>query len=444
MYRFAIEDLKRWKNKINRKPLILFGARQVGKTWIMEEFGKTCFKNYLYINFDYDKNSKIAFEKDLDPHRIIKELCIINEFKITEDTLFIFDEIQEYPQALSSLKYFCELAPEYHIICAGSFMGIAKHQGTNFPVGKVDIQNIYPMTYNEFLMASGKENYYGFIENKEFDTVQRYKDIYIKSLKEYFFVGGMPEVVSEFVESNDYYIANEIQQKILNNYENDFSKHAQSNQIVNLIDTWHSLPRHLAKENKKFKYKEINEKAKGEQYSYSLKWLEHCGLINKINKVSAHRVPLKPYFEENIFKIYINDIGLLSCMSNLSPKTILLGDDIFMEFKGALTEQFVCQELTALGEITLAYYSNDRNKAEVDFLGDYLGSVFPIEVKANINTKAKSLKVYMDKFNPEFALRFSLKDYNRNKELIDIPLYLISNYKYFLEKEFAVKKIERI
>ena len=424
MYRIVTQSLIEWKKSSYRLPLILNGARQLGKTWLMKDFGQNYFDDYLYINFDNNEDIKTIFSRNITPSHIIRELEIYFQKKITIDTLIIFDEIQECPRALASLKYFAEDAPEYYVICAGSLLGLALHEGTNFPAGKVDILKVNPMTFIEFLLALKKDDYVNIIKEKNFDYMKDFKELYIRSLKEYFIVGGMPDVVQMFVNTGDYKKVKQIQSNIFQSYKNDFSKHAKTGATPKILDVLESVPAQLSKENKKFQYNTIHPSARSSEYEYALMWLSDCGLINKIYRINSHKVPIEPYKERNVFKVFLNDIGLLCNMVNISPKTILVGNDIFMEFKGALTEQFVCQELLATQEINLAYFN--KGTCEIDFIGDYDNIVFPIEVKANINLKAKSLKTYREKYKPKISVRTSLADFNITDNLIDILLFAIS------------------
>ena len=433
MYRCCIEKLIDWKNDPYRQPLILNGARQVGKTWLMKEFGEKYFNDYIYINFDNNDDMKNIFSGNITPNHIIRELEIYFQKKITKETLIIFDEVQESPRALSSLKYFAEDAPEYYVICAGSFLGLALHEGTNFPVGKVDFLEIHPMTFIEFLLAFGNEDYVNIIRERKYDYMKDFKNFYIRKLKEYFLVGGMPRVVQIFVETEDYKRVRGEQNKIFQTYKNDFSKHAKSGATPKILDVWQSIPEQLSKENNKFQYKTIKEGSRASDYEYALLWLRDCGLIKIINRISSYKIPIEPYKEKNVFKVFINDIGLLSNMAKISPKTILQGNDIFVEFKGALTEQYVCQELIALKDLNLAYYN--KSQCEIDFIGDYENVVFPIEVKANINLRAKSLNLFMEKYKPPFGVRTSLSDYKETENLIDIPLYAISQIINIIEEK---------
>lgn len=428
MYRMAIEELKRWKASKNRKPLIIRGARQVGKTWLMKEFGTCSYKQSVYINFDNNRRMKNLFDGDLDIHRIILGLELYEGHKIDPDTtLLIFDEIQEVPKALTSLKYFNENAPEYHIICAGSLLGIALHEGTSFPVGKVDFLNLYPLSYYEFMMALGKERFVALLKDREYSIAADFRQEYVDSLKQYYFVGGMPEVVQAFVENRDFNEVRRIQQRILSAYEQDFSKHAPNEAVPRIRMLWNSIPAQLTKENKKFIYGLIKEGARAKEYELALLWLTDCGLVHKVHRVTVPNLPLKAYEDLKAFKLFFVDVGLLSCMVGLRQGVLLDGNDLFKEFKGALTEQYVLQELTALKGIHAYYWTADRGTAEVDFVIDNGAAVFPVEVKAEINLQAKSLKVYHEKFHPEKSVRTSMTAYKDEGWLLNLPLWAIEN-----------------
>lgn len=424
MKRLVLDKLKAWKNKSNKKPLILYGARQVGKTWLMMEFGKTYYKNTIYISFDNNPIVKSIFEKDFDINRILISLENQYNTKIDNDTLLIFDEIQEVPLALTSLKYFYENRPDVNIVCAGSMLGIALHPNTNFPVGKVEYLNIYPMTFKEFLIAMDKENLFNLLCEKNWNVINGIKSLYIDLLREYYVVGGMPECVQAFVNNNNFSEVREIQNRILRDYDNDFSKHAPNEIIMKIKQVWHSIPVQLAKENKKFVYSELKKGAGANVYDHPIKWLVDCGLIYQIPRLTTPKIPFSAY-DSKAFKLYMLDTGLLGALSLLDPNDLLFGNKAFMENKGALTEQYVCQELKALDNLNFAYYSNEKNTCEVDFIAK-IGNIVPIEVKAELNTKAKSLKSYMDKYKPDFAIRTSMSEYKENNNLYDIPLYGIS------------------
>lgn len=426
MYRTAIDKLYKWKNSAYRKPLIIEGARQVGKTWLMKEFGRVAYKNTAYINFDNNPIMSNLFLLDLDTNRLINGIELYVGFKIDpNETLIIFDEVQEVPRALSSLKYFNENAPQYHIMCAGSLLGIALHQGTSFPVGKVDFLKLYPLTFPEFLFATGNENLYELIKNRDFDLIKSFKPTLIELLKQYYYVGGMPEVVADFIVNNDYNRVRDIQKQILMAYEQDFSKHAPVSVVPRLRMLWNNIPSQLAKENKKFIYGLIREGARAKEYETALLWLIDCGLVHKINKITNANIPLKAYEDLKSFKLFVLDVGLLGCLVRLSPKTLLEGNSIFVEFKGALTEQYVCQQLVNNEDIGIFYYTNDKNTCEVDFVIDNGYNVIPVEVKAEVNLRAKSLISYRERFSPSISVRTSMADYKNEGWLINIPLYAL-------------------
>lgn len=426
MYRYAMENLREWKNKKNRKPLIIEGARQVGKTWLMKEFGKQEYTNTVYINFD--SNSKMAelFSADLDITRILRGIEIYTGKKInSEDTLIIFDEVQEVPKALSSLKYFYEDAPEYHVICAGSLLGIALHGGTSFPVGKVEFMKLFPMSFREFLTATGKEQYVELLEQKDHQMISSFKQIYIDALKEYYYVGGMPEAVLSYSQAHDLEDVRNIQNMILAAYEQDFSKHAPVSIVPKIRMVWNSIPSQLAKENRKFIYGLIRKGARAKDYETAIMWLIDCGLIHKVSRITTPNLPLKAYEDLKAFKLYLVDIGLLGALAGLKQSALLDGNDMFVEFKGALTEQYVLQQLVIDPDIGIYYYTNDRGNCEIDFLIDDGDKVIPLEVKAELNLKAKSLKTYREKYSPEVAVRTSMADYKENDGLVDMPLYMM-------------------
>ena len=426
MYRYAIENLDKWKNSKNRKPLIIEGARQVGKTWIMKEFGKKSYNKTVYINFDSNVQMAELFSIDLNVERIIMGLEIYAGHKINPaDTLIIFDEVQEVPKALSSLKYFYENAPEYHIVCAGSLLGIALHEGTSFPVGKVDFLKLYPLSFKEFLMAIGLERFAELLDKKDYDMIKSFKQTYIDALKQYYYVGGMPEVVASFADEKDFNEARKIQKRILTAYEQDFSKHAPKEIVPKIRMLWNSIPSQLAKENKKFIYGLIREGARAKEYETAIMWLSDCGLVHKVSRINAPNIPLKAYEDLKAFKLFIVDVGLLGAMVGLNQRTLLNGNELFTEFKGALTEQYVMQQLAVNQDLGIYYYTNDRNTCEVDFIVDNGDYIIPLEVKAEINLKAKSLKTYREKFNPEISIRSSMADYSEEIGLISLPLYAI-------------------
>lgn len=426
MYRIAMEKLLKWKESKHRKPLIIEGARQVGKTWLMKEFGKQAYADTVYINFDSNSRMAELFSSDLDTNRLIMGLELYADRKIDpENSLLIFDEVQEVPRALTSLKYFCENAPQYHIVCAGSLLGIALHHGTSFPVGKVDSLKLYPLSFKEFLMATGKERFSELLDQRDFQMITSFKQTYIDALKHYYFVGGMPEAVQNFAENKDFNEVREIQERILAAYEQDFSKHAPNEIVPRLRMLWNSIPSQLAKENKKFIYGLIREGARAKDYETAIMWLSDCGLVHRVSRVNAAGIPLKAYEDLKAFKLFVVDVGLLGCMTGLHQRTLLDGNDLFTEFKGALTEQYVCQQLKTVENLSVYYYTNDRGSCEIDFIVDTGGQIVPVEVKAEVNLKAKSLKTYREKFSPEVSVRTSMADYKKEEWLVNLPLYAI-------------------
>lgn len=426
MYRFAIEKLYKWKKNKRRKPLIIEGARQVGKTWLMKEFGSKVYANTVYINFDSNSRMADLFASDLNTDRLIMGLELYAGHKIdAENTLLIFDEVQEVPRALSSLKYFYENAPQYHIICAGSLLGIALHGATSFPVGKVDFLKLYPLSFREFLMATGNKRFTELLDKQDYEMITSFKQTYIDALKHYYFVGGMPEVVQSFAENKDFNEAREIQKRILAAYEQDFSKHAPYEIVPKIRMIWNSIPSQLAKENKKFIYGLVREGGRAKEYETAIMWLTDCGLVHKVSRVNAAGIPLKAYEDLRAFKLYIVDVGLLGCMTGIRQRTLLDGNDLFTEFKGALTGQYVCQQLKTIEDLGVYYFTNDRGSCEVDFVIDTGEKVIPVEVKAEVNLKAKSLRVYKGKFNPEISVRTSMADYKKEDWLVNLPLYAV-------------------
>ena len=426
MYRVAIEKLLKWKQSKRSKPLIIEGARQVGKTWLIKEFGRQAYADTVYINFDSNSRMAELFASDLDTERLIMGLELYVGHKIDpEQSLLIFDEVQEVPRALASLKYFYENAPQYHIVCAGSLLGIALHQGTSFPVGKVDFLKLYPLSFKEFLMATDKARFADLLDQQDFSMITSFKQTYIDALKHYYFVGGMPEAVQSFAEDKDFNEVREIQKRILTAYEQDFSKHAPNEIVPRLRMLWNSIPSQLAKENKKFIYGLIREGARAKDYEMAMMWLSDCGLVYKVSRVNAAGIPLRAYEDLKAFKLFVVDVGLLGCMTGLRQRVLLDGNDLFSEFKGALTEQYVCQQLKTIEDLGIYYYTNDRGSCEVDFVVDTGEQIIPVEVKAEVNLRAKSLKTYREKFSPEIAVRTSMADYKKEEGLVNLPLYAI-------------------
>lgn len=426
MYRVAIEKLYKWKESKRRKPLIIEGARQVGKTWLMKEFGRKAYADTVYINFDSNSRMAELFSSDLNTDRLIMGIEIYAGKKIdSNNTLLIFDEVQEVPRALSSLKYFYENAPQYHIVCAGSLLGIALHGGTSFPVGKVDFPSLYPLSFKEFLIATTGERFAELLDKQDYPMITSFRQTYIDALKQYYFVGGMPEAVQSFTEEKDFNEVRKIQKRILDAYEQDFSKHAPIEIVPKIRMIWNSIPSQLAKENKKFIYGLVREGGRAKEYETAIMWLCDCGLVHRVSRVNAAGIPLKAYEDLKAFKLFIVDVGLLGCMTGLRQLTLLDVNDLFTEFKGALTEQYVCQQLKTINDLNVYYYTNDRGSCEVDFIIDNGEQIVPVEVKAEVNLKAKSLKTYREKFNPEISVRTSMADYKKENGLVNLPLYAV-------------------
>ncbi|MDO9834302.1 ATP-binding protein [Glaesserella parasuis] len=426
MQRKILQSLQNWKQNPNRKPLIIQGARQVGKTWAMKHFGEQSFEQVAYINFDNNPRMKTLFSGDYDINRLILGLKIESGVDIkAHNTLIIFDEVQEVPQALSSLKYFYENAPEFYIVSAGSLLGVSLHHQVSFPVGKVDFLPLYPMDFHEFLLAVGKQDLVKLLNLKDWSLISAMKSRYIELLRQYYFVGGMPEAVKVFIETQNFNAVRQIQKNLLMAYEQDFSKHIRDGQTVQKVRSiWHSIPEQLAKENKKFIYANLQKGARSKDYEIALQWLKDSGLVHSVPRIKKPHLPLSAY-QDNAFKLYGLDIGLLSAQSHLDASVLLDGSRIFSEFKGALTEQYVLQQLIANQDNPVFYWAMEKGTAEVDFVVQQKQAVIPIEVKAEENLKAKSLKVYVEQFQPECAFRFSIADYREQDWMVNVPLYSI-------------------
>lgn len=427
MYRLAIKKLKEWKNKEDRKPMILMGARQVGKTWIMKEFGKNEYAKVAYISFYNNDRMNDVFDMDFDVDRIIMNLNIESGVTITpNDTLIILDEIQNAPKALESLKYFCEDANEYHVIAAGSLLGVAVHENVSFPVGKVDMLDLYPFSFREFLLAMDEKNLVMALDSKDFSIIDNFSDKFLFWLKNYYYIGGMPAVVDSFRRNKDYVKARQIQKDILRQYEQDFGKHVDAKNLPRIRMVWQSIPIQLAKENKKFFFGQIKKGARSSDFEIAIQWLMDSGLIYKVNRVNEPHMPLKAYINMSAYKLFILDIGLLGALSDLPAKTILEKDEIFVEFKGAFTEQYVLQQLICDTQYTPYYYGTDKSTFEQDFMIQMEDKIVPIEVKAEGNIRSQSLKVYCEKYHPQKAVRFSTLKYMDQGWMVNIPLYAVS------------------
>lgn len=428
MKRTVYKKLLEWKKKRIRKPLLLHGARQVGKTWLMKEFGKNEYKNTVYINFDNNSIAKEIFRIDYDIKRIISALKVLSKQPVqTENTLIIFDEIQECPEAMGCLKYFYEECPDYHIVAAGSLLGLALHEKTSFPVGKVDFLNVYPLSFHEFLDATGNDEILSLISDKNYNAVSPFSSSLKEQLRKYYYVGGMPEAVMTYIDTDDLYQVREVQKNLLTYYESDFSKHAPREQIPRIQMVWNSIPSQLAKENRKFIYGIIREGARAKDFEFAIQWLSDYGLIFKSTRISKPNMPVIAYAEQSSFKVFLNDVGLLCAMANLPAVTVINGNSIFTEFKGALTEQFAAQELRASG-FSLYYYSTENSDGEIDFIIQKDDRIIPLEVKAEENLRAKSLRAYCKKYSPSEAIRTSMSDYRTEEWMTNVPLYLLSEY----------------
>jgi predicted AAA+ superfamily ATPase len=427
MKRDELSHLSKWKDSAGRKPLIIRGARQTGKTWLMREFGRTSYQKIAYVNFESNPSLKNLFAENFDIRRIL--LAIQIETGVVVDagnTLVILDEIQEAPGALTSLKYFQENAPEYHIISAGSLLGVALGGHTSFPVGKVEFLDLYPLSFTEFLEALNEKPLVDLLTSRDWRLITNFKARYIDRLKQYYYIGGMPEAVSAFAQRADFDEVRQIQKRILIAYEQDFSKHAPFEIVPRIRMLWNSIPAQLAKENRKFIYGLIRHGARAKDYELAMSWLIDCGLIHKITNVTKPAIPLKAYEDFGAFKLFLVDIGLLAAMTDLDAKTLLEGNNLFEEFKGALTEQYVLQQLIVSKETSIYYWSPENARAEVDFLLQIKGKIIPVEVKAAENLHAKSLRVYFEKYHPESAVRTSLSDFRKEEWMTNLPLYAIS------------------
>lgn len=428
MHRNVIEQLKEWKNKSNRKPLVLAGARQVGKTYILREFGKKEFSNVAYINCDDNEMAKDLFTQDYDMQRIIFAIGAITKQKIVAgETLIILDEIQEVNRGLSVLKYFCENAPQYHVAVAGSLLGIAMHNGESFPVGKVDVLHIYPMTFDEFLLAKGYEQMVDLLKRKDWQTIKLLRGQYVKALREYYVVGGMPEAVKCFIETNDAVQVREIQNSILFTYQKDISKHVPTSESNRINMVWHSMPSQLVKENKKFIYGVAKPGGRAKDFEVAIQWLMDAGLVYKCERVNEVKKPLRFYVDISSFKLFLLDCGLLGAMSETDVADLLVAQNGMEEAKGAFTENYVMSQLVAVRNSSVFYYSND-SKLELDFLIQDGTRIVPIEAKAEENLRSKSLSTFVASHPEMHGLRFSMSDYREQDWMTNVPLYAVSTY----------------
>ena len=426
MYRESIVSLKKWKEDKFRKPLIVRGARQVGKTWLLQEFGRISYAKFIYVNFEETPALQNIFSTDFDIVRIITVLQIHARTTITaEDTLIVFDEIQSAERGVTSLKYFCENAPQYHVVAAGSLLGMGLHSQVSFPVGKVDFLDLRPLSFYEFLLSLNESALADALKAKNWNVVSIFTEKLKEYLRYYFYVGGMPEVVSAFVQTRDWQLVRRIQNRILNSYEGDFSKHAPNETVPRIRMVWQSIPSQLAKENKKFVYGILREGARAKDFELAIQWLVDCGLLLKSHRISKPGIPLAAYQEISVFKLFLHDVGLLGAMAGLNVQTIIEGDEIFTEFKGALTEQYVMQQLRLNSERYIGYWTNERSTSEIDFVIQEEGKVIPLEVKSGENLKAKSFRLFCEKYKPSKAIRTSLTNYKEEEWMTNVPLYAI-------------------
>lgn len=426
MERMAFRELQAWKEHNMRKPLIVRGVRQCGKTWLIKDFGRREYAKLAYINFENTKLMQSLFQADFDIERIITAIQIETGVQITpEDTLIVLDEIQEADGGLTSLKYFHENAPQYHVIAAGSLLGVALHKTKSFPVGKVDFLDLYPLDFQEFLLAFNQKPLLDLLAKRDWTLIKTFKEKYIQLLRQYYYIGGMPEVVASFVDKNDFAEVRRLQKDILEAYEQDFSKHAPNEIVPRVRMVWNSILAQLSKENKKFVYGQIKKGARAKDYELAISWLVDSGLVHRIERITKPGIPLKGYVDNSAFKLFIADVGLLSAIGDIDAKTLLDGNTIFTEFKGVLTEQYVLQQLVGNRNMAIYYWSAERAESEVDFVVQQSGEVIPVEVKAEENLQAKSLKTYCDKYHSKTAIRTSMSDFRQESWLVNIPLYAI-------------------
>lgn len=423
MKRNAINKLYEWKNHDDRKPLILLGARQVGKTWLMQEFAKEAYPKYAYVNFEDNDTLKGLFEHDFDIPRIITHLEWVTGVTIDEDTLIIPDEIQEASRGITSLKYFAEKAPQYHVMAAGSLLGIAMHKNDSFPVGKVDFLHLYPLSFFEFLEAVGERKMVDSLVAREWSVITMFRNEFEKRLRQYYFVGGMPAAVSAFANDGDLTKVREIQKAILEAYERDFSKHAPAIEVPRIRMVWHSIPAQLAKDNKKFIYGVVKEGGRAKDFELAIEWLRDAGLVYKVNRCKTPKLPLAAYEDFSAFKMFLSDIGLMCAMSNVPMQSLLNGNVLFSEFKGALTEQYVLQQLKTNSSLSIFYWSADNSRGEIDFLLQQEENIIPVEVKAEENLKAKSLRSFVAQNPGLHGIRLSMSPYRKQDWLTNYPLY---------------------
>jgi predicted AAA+ superfamily ATPase len=426
--REVMGKLRAWKSSARRKPLLLEGPRQVGKTWLLEEFGSEAYRDTAYLDFEETPSLRTIFNGDFDASRIVSQLQVATNTRIEPGhTLIVLDEIQACPEALTTLKYFHDRAPEYHIACAGSLLGVALHENSPFPVGKVNFIPVNPLSFTEFLHAVGQETLAKALADPDWGLLAPFHDRLVDVLRDYLFIGGMPEAVAAFAETRDYAGARVIQQEILLAYDRDFSKHAPTDQVPRIRGVWQSVPGQLAKEQHRFAYGQLAPGARARMYQTAIEWLVQAGVVLEVTRVSAPRMPLSGYIDRTAFKLYLADVGLLGALAGLGVSTVIEGNRLFTEFRGSLTEQYAAMALFAAFGAVPHYWTNGGGTAEVDFIVQRDRDVVPVEVKASRNLKSQSLRVYQGKYSPELSVRASLAPYSRQENLIDLPLYALSS-----------------
>ena len=429
MERKAYGQLLAWKNNPHHKPLILNGARQVGKTWLLKHFGEKEYRNVAYVNCDRSPQMEMILREGFDMSRIIRNISAMTNVDIRpHETLIILDEIQSIPKGLSSLKYFCEDAPDYDVAVAGSLLGLQLHRGESFPVGKVDMLKLYPMTFGEFLLAKGEKVKKEALDNKEYETMSAVSPLYVELLRQYYFTGGMPAAVSAFIEGQPLHTVSQIQKGILNDYIRDFSKHAPGNEVPRINLVWNSIPSQLGKENRKFIYGMLKKGARAKEFELAIQWLVDCGLVYKIPRTAKVAMPVRFYEDFSAFKLYLLDVGLFGAMVNAPASEILIGSNIFSEYKGTFTELYVLQQMVTVRDLDIYYYSTDDSRTEIDFVVQHEGKVTPVEVKAEENLRAKSLRQVVSNDPSLHGLRFSMSDYRQEDWLDNVPLYGVESY----------------
>ena len=429
MERKAYSQLLAWKNNPHHKPLILNGARQVGKTWLLKHFGEKEYRNVAYVNCDRSPQMEMILREGFDMSRIIRNISAMTNVDIRpHETLIILDEIQSIPKGLSSLKYFCEDAPDYDVAVAGSLLGLQLHRGESFPVGKVDMLKLYPMTFGEFLLAKGEKVKKEALDNKEYETMSAVSPLYVELLRQYYFTGGMPAAVSAFIEGQPLHTVRQIQKDILNDYIRDFSKHAPGNEVPRINLVWNSIPSQLGKENRKFIYGMLKKGARAKEFELAIQWLVDCGLVYKIPRTAKVAMPVRFYEDFSAFKLYLLDVGLFGAMVNAPASEILIGSNIFSEYKGTFTELYVLQQLVTVRDLDIYYYSTEDSRTEIDFVVQHEGRVTPVEVKAEENLRAKSLRQVVSNDPSLHGLRFSMSDYRQEDWLDNVPLYGVESY----------------